>query len=237
MKAILCVLMLCSACVFGQRRVDVEMPEVTLQSGSFFQAVNGMPVAANVYYRVVEGSAFFDPEWSKGLVAFDKKQYGNVMLKLDLLKNELHFKNSKGEEMICSSPVNRITFGAPGQINAPTFVFSAFVAELSSFKPEAWLQVHAEGRAGLYTHHKKTISETRPYGSATLEQRITTTEIHYLVHNNQYVRVKKLSNILNLLADKKAELQQWIKANNIDESNLADWARVVDAYNNMFPKS
>lgn len=237
MKAILCVLMLCSACVFGQRRVDVDMPAVTLQSGSFFQAVNGMPVATNVYFRVVEGSAFFEPEWTKGLVAFDKKHYGNVMIKLDLLKNELHFKDSKGEEMICSSPVNRITFGDPRQGNVPTFVYSAFIPELAAFKPEAWLQVHAEGKAGLYTHHKKTISETRPYGSATLEQRITTNEIHYLVHNNQYTRVRKLFNILNLLADKKAELQQWIKENKIDESNPADWARVVDAYNNMFPKS
>lgn len=237
MKAILCVLILCSACAFGQRRIDVDQPTVTLQSGAFFQAVNGVPVATNVYYKVVEGSAFFDPEWTKGAVAFDKKQYGNLMLKLDLLKNELYFKDSKGEELICSSPVNRIIFGDPAQGNASTFVYSAFVPELASFKPEAWLQVRAEGKAGLYTHHKKIISETRPYGSATLEQRIVTSEIHYLVHNNQYVRVKKLFNILNLLADKKAELQQWINANNIDEKNPADLGRVVDAYNNMFPKS
>lgn len=237
MKAIFCVLMLCSAFAFGQRRVNVDNPDVTLQTGAFFQAVNGVPVAANVYYKVVEGSAFFDPEWAKGTVAFDKKRYGNVQLKLDLLKNELLFKNSKGEELVCSTPVNRVTFGDPAQGNATTFVYSAFVPELSSFKPEAWLQVHAEGKAGLYTHHKKTISETRPYGSATMEQRIVTSEILYLVHNNQYIRVKKLLNILNVLADKKAELQQWIKENNIDERNPADLGRVVDAYNNMFPKS
>lgn len=56
MKALLSLLVLCSACAFGQRRVDVD--NVTMQSGAFFQTVNGTPVHTNVYYRVVDGSAF-----------------------------------------------------------------------------------------------------------------------------------------------------------------------------------
>lgn len=236
MKALLSLLILCSACAFGQRRVNVES-DVTLQTGAFFQAVNGMPVATNIYYKVVEGSAYFDPEWTKGSVAFDDKRYGNLWLKLDLLSNQLHFKDDKGEEMICASPINKIVLGDSLRGNVAKFVHSSFVPGLVEYKPEVWLRAHAEGRAGLYTHHKKSISEVRPYGSATMEQRIATVELHYLVYNNQYVRVKKLADILNVLTDKKAELQQWAKENNVDAKNPADLGRVVSAYNNMFQKS
>lgn len=233
MKAVFCLLLLCSACVFGQRRVDVDNDVMTLQSGSFFQAVNGVPVATNVYYKVVDGSAFFYPEWSKGTAVFGSKRYANLMMKLDLLKNELHFKDDKGEEMICSSPIHRIVFGDSALGNLTAFVHTSFIPGLAPLKPEAWVQARAEGRVSLYTQYKKNISEVRPYGSATLEQRISTAEVHYLVQNDQFIRVKKLADVLNALADKKAALQQWIKANNIDGRSAADLGRVVDAYNKM----
>lgn len=236
MKALLSLLILCSACAFGQRRINVDS-DVSLQTGSFFQAVNGMPVATNVYFKVVEGSAYFNPEWMKGIVSVNDKRYGNLWLKLDLLANEVHFRDSKGEEMICATPIDHISFGDSASGAVFDFVHTSAVPELALLKPEAWMQLRAEGKASLYTHHKKAISETRPYGSATLEQRIITTEVHYLVHNGQYVKVKKLSDVLNALTDKKAELQQWIKSNNIDARSAADLGRVVDAYNNMFPKS
>lgn len=240
MKALLSLLILltlCSTLALGQRRIDVDM-DITLQTGAFFQAVNGMPVNTNIYYKVVEGSAWYDPEWAKGTVVVDKRRYPNLWIKLDLLKNELHFKDSKGEEMICSSPLSRIIFGDSSVRGAQftTFVHSSFVPGLAPIKPEGWMQAHAEGQASLYTYFKKSISESRPYGSATLEQRITTNEIHYLVHNNKYVRVKKPADIVNALVDKKAELQQWIQSNNIDGRSAADLARVVAAYNSMFPK-
>src|SRR5690348_476084 len=109
MKSLLGLLLLCSVCAFGQRRVDVDQ-NVTLQNGAFFQSVNGVPVVTNVYFRVVEGSAYFDPEWMKGSVSLDSmNEYKDLTLRLDLLKNELHFKNDKGEELICSSPISKIT--------------------------------------------------------------------------------------------------------------------------------
>jgi hypothetical protein len=237
MKSLLGLLLLCSACALGQRRVDVDKENVTLQSGAFFQAVNGVPVITNLYYRVVEGSAFFNSEWTRGNVALDEiKEYKNLWLKLDLLANELHFKDDKGEEKICSSPISKIILtDASGRQS--TFRHSSFIAEMASFRPESWLQEWARGRASLYTQHKKSISETRPYGSATLEQRIMTVEVNYLVVNGQYTKVKKLADLVAVLSDKKAELQEWLKKNEIDGKNPADLGRVVNAYNSFFPES
>ncbi len=238
MKALLSLLLLCSACAFGQRRIDVDN-DVALQTGAFFQAVNGAPVVTNIYYKVVEGSAYFNPEWMKGSAALAKeKEYRNLWLKLDLLANQLHFRDDKGNEMICSTPLTRLTLGDSlhgGKVYH--FAYSAFIPELFSLKPEAWMEVLAEGRASLYSQHKKIISEIRPYGSATMEQHIMTSDINYLVYNNQSIRVKRLSDIVSVLSDKKAELQQWIKNNNVEDRNPADMSRLVQAYNSMFPKS
>lgn len=238
MKSLLGLLLLCSACAFGQRRIDVDKAE-TLQTGAFFQAVNGVPVVTNLYYKVVEGSAFFSPDWMKGSVALDSlRQYKNLWLKLDLMANELRFKNDKGQELICSSPINKVTLTDASTGRQYNFRNSYFIPGLAaSFKPDAWLQEWAQGRASLYTHYKKSISEIRPYGSATLEQRIMTTDIHYLVVNGQSIKVKRVADVVNALTDKKAELQEWLKKNEVDGKNPADLGRVVDAYNSFFAKS
>jgi hypothetical protein len=236
MKALLSLLLLCSACAFGQRKIDVDN-EVMMQTGAFFQAVSGAPVSVNIYYKVVEGSAYFNLEWQKGAVSLDgQKDYGNLWLRLDLLANELHFRDNKGEEMICASPINRIILTDATTGRRHSFVHSSFIAEMASFKPETWLEAMVQGRAGLYTQHKKSIQEIRPYGSATLEQHIVTIDMTYLVFNNQYIRVKRPSDITSALSDQIAELQDWLKKNDIDPKNPADLGRLVEAYNNLFPK-
>lgn len=76
------------------------------------------------------------------------------------------------------------------------FINSSFVPALSELKPGIWVEALAEGRAQLYVQHKKTLSESRPYGSATLEQRILTIDLFYLVVNNNLVRIKKFRILL-----------------------------------------
>ena len=238
MKALLSLLLLCSACAFGQRRVNVETENTGLPPNAFLQSVNGVPATTNIYYKIVEGSPFFRPEWMKGSVTMvPEKEYKGITLKLDLMANELRFRDVKGEEMICSEPMRKVVLVDSATGMNYVFAHSSFVEEMASLTPAIWMEVRALGRACLYTQYKKTISETRPYGSATLEQYIVTLPIHYLVVNNKYIKVKKMGDVLNALTDKKAELQQWLKSHEVDGKSADGMTQVVEAYNSLFQKS
>jgi hypothetical protein len=216
----------------GQNRINVSSSDVDMNAG-FFQVVAGTPVAPHTFYRVVDGTPFFSDGWSRGSAYLSKdKEYKNLWLKLNLMDDQLHFKDNKGNEMICTTPLARVMLvdsatGAPHQ-----FIHSSSAPALVDIKPMAWVEVLAEGKVQLYTHHKKNINETRPYGSATLEQRILTTPLHYMVAGDRMVRVKKLQDVVDALPDKKQEVQQWISANKV-EKNAQGFAKVIGYYNSL----
>lgn len=235
MKLILCVLLVSLATgAFAQRRVDVTNDPITLQTGPFFQEVQGVPFITTTYFRPVEGSRFFREEWMKGSAALNaQKEYPNLWLKLDLVSHNLHFKDVKGAEMICNTPVYSIKLKDSATGQEYRFVHSSFIPAAADIKPHVWMEVLADGKAQLYCQHKKNITETRPYGSATLEQRVFTSDLYYLVIDNRLIRVKRLQDIASELPDKKQEVQQWLRSNP-GEKNVQNFAKLVAYYNSLF---
>jgi hypothetical protein len=68
-----------------------------------------------------------------------------------------------------------------------------------------WLH---SGDASLYKFINKDVTESKPYGSATAEQRIRTTDKYYVFYNNTFFLIKSLKDLPNMLANKKNELEQ-----------------------------
>ena len=237
MKIIIPMLLLVSATAFSQTRVNVTNDDVTINT-NFFQVVAGTPITPTTFYRVVEGTPFFKDAWLKGAVAFEKggKEYQNLILKLNLLDNKLHFQDIKGQEMVCSNALALVRLKDAVTGAEYQFVHTSAIPAFSTFKPACWVEILADGaKAQLYAQHKKSIQETRPYGSATLEQRIIDGDVFYLAVGNQLYKVKKPQDIVDALTDKKQELQQWLNANKI-EKNGRGFASVVDHYNSIAGK-
>lgn len=233
MKIIFAALLLASASAFSQNRLDITNRDVDVNT-NFFQVVAGTPVTPTTFYRVVEGSAFFKDQWMKGAVAFEKggKEYQNLILKLDLLENKLHFRDVKGQEMICNNALALVRLRDSITAAEYQFIHTSFVPAFSSMKA-GWVEVIADGsKAQLYAHRKKTVQESRPYGSATMEQRILNGDFFYLVVGNQLTKVKKSQDLVDALPDKKQELQQWVNSNK--EKGESGLVKLVNYYNSLF---
>lgn len=225
---------LLAAVAFGQQKADVSTNYVNVSTGRFFQDAQGVRMLANTtYYRPVEGSPFFSEKWMKGSAALTpEREYQNLWLRLDLLANKLHFRDIRGEEMICTTPVYSLTMKDSVTGAVHSFVHSAFLHAAADLKPQAWLEVLADGKAQLFCHHKKTMTETQPYGSATFEQRFFTFDVFYLVVNGRMQRIKKAKDIVGELADKKSELEKWMRSNPGDKS-ATYMAKLVAYYNSL----
>lgn len=235
MKALpLLIFSLLATVAFSQQKVDVSTNYVNVSTGRFFQDAQGVRILANTkYYRPVQGSPFFSDAWMKGSAALTpEREYQNLWLRLDLLSNKLHFRDIRGEEMICTTPVYSLTMkdSATGEVHS--FVHSAFLHAAADLKPQAWLELLADGKAQLFCHHKKTMTETQPYGSATLEQRFFTFDVFYLVLNGHMQRVKKAKDIVAVLSDKKTELEEWMHQNPAEKGG-AYLSKLVAYYNSL----
>src|SRR5690242_18272578 len=95
LSAFMCfTVVLCNA----QRTIDVSKVDETPTRGLFY-VVGGTPFSMAKYANVTEGSPYFNDEWMKGVVIIKSgDQYGNQLLKLDLISNELHYLDSMGQE-------------------------------------------------------------------------------------------------------------------------------------------
>jgi hypothetical protein len=231
MKIVL-LLMMIPTLAIGQSRIDVSNNSDGM-NGVFFQVVAGTPVGGHTFYRVVEGTPFFSEGWSRGSAFLTKdKEYKNLWLRLDLIADQVHFRDAKGNDMVCSTPLARLILVDSATGVPHVFIHASSIPALVQLSPLTWVEVHAEGKAQLYTQYKKAINESRPYGSATLEQRIHTSSQHYMVVGDKMARVKKVQDIIDALPDKQQEMQQWVNSNKV-EKNVNGFAKVIAHYNSL----
>jgi len=213
----------------SQQVVNVDKFEGSAMN--FFKAVGGEPISNTKFVRVVEGSPYYFDNWMKGSVQIGDKEYKPLLLRLNVLETTLEFKDQKGEMMICTEPVKRVVLVDTPSGVSNTFIHSSFLPPLAEVK-NSWLLELANGKASLYKLTKKLINEVRPYGSATNEQHILPSYSYYLLQNNTLTRVKKTSDIIDLLPDKKSELQDFAKSNKLS-NKWDDMTKLVFYYNTL----
>jgi len=205
-------------------------------TSSLFYIVGGEPVSTAKYVRVVEGSPYFNESWMKGKVVMNRgARYDSILLRLDLLENALHYLAKDRQEMIATSPVKSIILSDSVSGKEYPFVNSLFLQATGTIQP-GWYQLLATGQVALFKRFVKTISENKPYGSATVEQIITTSVHYFVMVNSVFIAIKKFKELPDLLKDKKNELKAYITSKNLSGKSDADYLALISYYNGLVAK-
>lgn len=222
------------ACYSQQNKViNVGKEELRISPNQFY-TVNGEPVSSTKYVRVVEGSPYFNEAWMKGsLDLSDGRGYENLWLKLDLADNSVLYLDAEGKEMIATSVIKNVTLIDSVSGRKYDFVHSSFIKGSGKIQT-GWYQSIASGKATLYKRSAKVVNETKPYGLATYEQSIVTTDSYFLLADSVISPVKKINALPNMLSDKKEELSQYITSKSLSGRSDADYARLISFYNSFF---
>ena len=214
----------------SQRVIDVE--KIDRVDISMFNVVAGQPVVNAKFVRLTDGTPFFKDYWTKGNVVLKNDQItASSALKLDLLDNELYYLAPNGAEMIATTPVKEILLR--DTITGASYHFfhaSLFPATIPSKK--VWSLELIEGKASLYQSFHKQIQEHKAYGSATVEQRIRTSEEFFILYNNTILPVKKAKEIPSVLPGKTKELESFLTT--LRGSEAEKLIAVVKYYNSLF---
>jgi hypothetical protein len=218
--------------VRAQRTINVADGSVDAISPAFFNVVGGEPIVSARFTKLVSGTPYFANEWMKGNVTTKNGAlFSGVHLKLDLYDNEVHYRDPKGDEMIALTPLQKITlFDTSAQL---IFKFVNVEYLQTNSRVKGWYQELAEGKASAFKQIKKQMNEDKPYGSATIEQTIVTTEHYLILYNGELIEVKKFKDLPEILSDKKEQLTQYIKKNKFSSKGDSEYRSVINYYNEL----
>ena len=216
----------------GQKTVDVTTGNVSAMSPSFFNVIGGQPFVSAKFARLVEGTPYFRDEWMKGNVILNGGvQYPGIYFKLDLFDNEVHYRDQKGNDMIATSRIQKVLLFDSVSQQVFNFINGEFIQ--SNHRVRGWYEVLSQGKVWLFKKYNKQLQESKPYGSATIEQSIFTSNSYYVLYNGTCTEIKKMKDLPGILDDKKDKIAQYIKTNNLSGKTDADFENVINYYNGL----
>lgn len=231
--AILCCCLVILKTSIAQQVIDVSKQDVQVGSNMFF-AVGGEPFVNVKFVNLVEGTPYFKEDWLKGVVV-DRSghQYKDVNIKIDLIDNNVHYLDEKQKEIVVTTPLREIVLTDAGGDNFRFVHASSFEKPVNAPR-EGWYLWLYTGQASLYKTFVKNLFESKPYGSATTEQRIQTTEKYLVLYNNAFFEVKKIKDTPSILANKKNELEAFLKTKDDPKASMDDrFVKLVEYYNSL----
>ena len=212
--------------------IDVDKNTGPLPSRAFY-STGGFPLSSFKYTKVTSGSAYLSDTWMKGALATaDSVQYANVRLKLDLLENSIVYMNEKGEEMVCVTPIIKLTLR--DTVSGKTYLFVNATVIPGGGNDKIWYEVLTSGKATLYKQYYKEMTETKAYGSSITEQMIRTTERYFIGVNNSVIRIKKPADMVEQLPAKaQKEVSDYIQKNKLNGKKESDYIAALEYYNSL----
>ena len=195
------------------------------------------PIDTKIYLDI-EGSAYLTESWSPGEVrlvngTIYKK---DILLKYNLLDDELYFKYDTGATMTFVDPVKdffiKYTYE---QDNVPvTKHYRNGYQDVSNTTPKSYFEVIGDGNLQLIKKTTKSVSETKEYNSATKVKAFQDYTRYFLVIAGKTVPVKNdKKSILATIPDKQQQLQTFAKLNNLNFKSDADLAKLMNFYNSL----
>jgi len=219
----------------SQRTIDVDKDPNA--NGGILQSaftVGGKPFVVAKFSKLIEGSPFFNEQMMRSTIILNEgKEHKDYWVRLNLLESQVNYLGDKQIEMIATSPVKEVILLDTIQKIDHRFIFSEFI-ELFDKPEKDFYELLETGKAGLYKQYKKKLLESKPYGSATIEQKIQTEIRYFVLVNGQWIRIKKMKDLTTAFYKKNKEITKFIKDNKISADNEATFESVTTYYNSLF---
>lgn len=175
----------------------------------------------------LSGTPYFNDTFLPGTMKVDKSLFKDLYIKLNQVEDKLIYK--KGENGALMEPIGKVTEFTINTPDGKVLLFRNFGVDKSDF-----YQVLVEGPVTLLKKTKKSQLETVGYNSAGTETTITSATSYSVPSNNGELKViKRDKDIVKLFPEKGAELEKYIKAENLNFKSDADFIKVISYYNTL----
>jgi hypothetical protein len=157
------------------------------------------------------------------------KAMGNVSARLNIMDRDLNFyDDKKNMEMVASNDITEVRFKDPLTNNIR--IYTKSIPNCVGANP-GWHEVLETGKLTLYKEIIKTITENKPYGSATTEQTILTTYRYWVQTGDACRQVKKITELTDLILKSDPGFNAQLPQRKLSDKKEEDWIEVVRTYN------
>lgn len=221
MKKILC-LILTGFCL------QISFSQITLHDPTTSRYFDGQK------YTGILGTPFLFKEWIKGSVVTPKGIYQNLELKYDAYENMLLFNKEEKSYGFEDEVKEFVLMKNVMDSNSYQYFIKGVIADgLSSNK---YVQTLSNGKIKLYKQISKLMTEVNQVNEGTKKSFTNVTKYFAGAEGHiQQINFNK-KELLFLLKDMDAEMQQFIKDRSINFKKEEDAAALINYYNQLVPK-
>ncbi|MCW3087358.1 MAG: hypothetical protein JWQ78_744 [Sediminibacterium sp.] len=202
----------------------------------FVTDVNGRPFENK--YEDVSGSPYFSDTYKYANIKLAQGQgrtFVNVRTRIDLAAQETYFVSSNGvEAVIEAGMVKEITYADTTADGIMLYKFQTGFPAVDMKTANHFYQVLAEGRCSFLKSIVKKVTERKNELSGEKIKDFETYENYYLFRNGEMKRLKKDKDfLLAELADKQAQVAQYMQANKLSVKNSDHLVKLFEYYNTL----
>ena len=207
--------------------------QTMVKAQDLFLQDNQGRVIMNQKYTDVQGSPFLSDSWTKAIVRLKSNgTFKNLEVKYDLVEDQLLFRNNKTDQ-----PMEFIDQVLEFKLVTDDGISSLFMKGFKAIDnntTNSFYQVLCDGGIQLLKRKIKKVIEDRAYSSAVTVKTFNEVESYYIAKANTPIKIKKdKKQILSVLADHAAELENYIQQNKLNVKVDEDLIKLIAYYNTL----
>nr|WP_299416863.1 hypothetical protein [uncultured Emticicia sp.] len=194
----------------------------------------------------VLGSYYLEQDWSLATVRFYPKTISTpkgivkldslteVQIKIILFGNDVEFNTPEGVKVISGTLVKGFTLQKPNQLPKNYINTLEFVDNYDKIKP-SFFELLVDGKVKLLEYTKINIQKpdyVEAFNTGSKDTKITKDKQLYITQGKEVLRLNtNKKEILELMSDKKTEVEAFIKQNNLSVKDRVDLLQIFKFYN------
>lgn len=188
------------------------------------------------YYDGIEGNPYFLEQFKLAMIKLSTgESFNNVWARLDIYKQMAQIKvNGDTAKYILPGNVSEITFYDSLKSVPEVYKFHAGYPGVDNLSKNNFYQVLSDGKVTLLKSSVKRINKSKNDMTGEIRSQFDLYEDHYLYVKYEMKRLKKDKEyILDLLSDKRKELEQYIGTQKINFKSIESIKKIIDYYNSI----
>lgn len=176
------------------------------------------------------GTPFFDTEFlPASIVLVSGQRYENVLVKINLLSNEVIYKTPEGKELAVLPPIKQVELNKNGKLLFFEYGFPVYEKQ----NQKTIYQVLAKGKISLIKYFFVQVTEAKPYSSATMLRTIEQFPKLFLYDQSMSLKKAPKSNedLLSLYKEDATKIQGILQKNNLKIKKEEDFVKCISTLN------
>lgn len=194
----------------------------------------------------VQGSYYLDQDWALATVRFYPKTIStpkgtvkldsltDVQVRIILYGNDVEFNTPEGVKVISGTLIKSFTLQKPNQLPKTYVSTLEFVDNYDKTKP-SFFELLVDGKIKLLEYTKVNIQKpdyVEAFNTGSKDIKITKDKQLFITQGNEVIKLNtNKKEILELMSDKKDEIEAFIKENGLSVKDKVDLIQLFKFYN------